>query len=332
MATIKDIADKLGVSISTVSKGLNSASDISEEMRQTVLNAAVELGYVRKKKKSAEVIRFCVITEDVNQQNINQSNYELISGFRAKATDDMYQIDVVSLGKLSSSRLTYDLFAAHNSYSGILMLTSLLPPYLMAQLQETRIPTVLYNHTVYNPFVANVGTDFYEGFYQAVEFAVSKGHSRIAFINGTSQYSPGYSMEQAFTLAMESFPVAFDHRLIFTLSPDPNSMHNAVQTLFNRKATLVICSNDIIASSVITEAYRQGKKVPEDLSVIGFDDLPIARYLSPPLTTVRQDRIALGKCAYYALKSLMRQIPVGSIIMHSQLIVRESVTQIPPRL
>lgn len=328
MATIKEIAEKLGVSISTVSKGLNNASDISEEMRQTVLNAAVELGYVKKKKKNADMIKFCIITEDVEQQNLNQSNYELISGFRSKAVENMYQIDVVSLSKLYRSKLTYDLFAAQNSYSGILLLTSTFTDWLEQQLTETKIPTVLFNHRVFNHSVACIGTDLYEGIHQAVTYAVKKGHTRIGFVNDTSHTSLFRNMENAFQGAMQSARLFVDPHLMFSLTPDSDEMRNALQMMRIRGVTLAICSNDLIASSVITEAYRQGRKVPEDLSVIGYDDLAIARYLSPPLTTIRQDRIALGKCAYYALKSLLGQIPAGAIIMHPTLIERESVAQL----
>lgn len=72
------------------------------------------------------------------------------------------------------------------------------------------------------------------------------------------------------------------------------------------------------------QCKEMGYRIPEDLSIVGFDDLPIAAYTSPPLTTIRQDRLQLGKCGYYALDSLLNDIPMSTLLLHSQLMVRQS--------
>lgn len=89
-------------------------------------------------------------------------------------------------------------------------------------------------------------------------------------------------------------------------------------------ATAILCGSDLIASGVIAECQAHGFSVPEDISVTGFDDLPISAQLNPPLTTVRQDRAELGKCGYYTLHSLMRDVSISRTLMRPQLIARAS--------
>ena len=88
--------------------------------------------------------------------------------------------------------------------------------------------------------------------------------------------------------------------------------------------TAVICSHDLIANAAMIQCQQLGYHIPKDLSIIGFDDLPMCAYTSPPLTTVRQDRTELGKCGYYAINSLLNNVSIGTILLHAQLIERGS--------
>ena len=89
-------------------------------------------------------------------------------------------------------------------------------------------------------------------------------------------------------------------------------------------ATAILCGNDLIASGVITECQLRGFSVPDDISVVGFDDLPISSFLEPPLTTVRQERTELGKCGYAALNNLINHVSVSMTLLRPQLITRAS--------
>lgn len=83
------------------------------------------------------------------------------------------------------------------------------------------------------------------------------------------------------------------------------------------------------AISAITECKDRGIRIPEDISIIGFDDLPMTSYITPPLTTIRQDRTALGKCGFYALSCLLNKVTIGSILLRAPLIVRSSTGPAP---
>lgn len=100
-----------------------------------------------------------------------------------------------------------------------------------------------------------------------------------------------------------------------------------VPTFLKAGATAIICGNDLIASGVITECKLRGYRVPEDISVIGFDDIPISAMSEPPLTTIRQERGEMGKCAYVILNSLIHHIPICRTQIRAALIERESTAR-----
>ena len=101
-------------------------------------------------------------------------------------------------------------------------------------------------------------------------------------------------------------------------------MEKHLPRLLNLGVTAIICSHDLIANAAMIQCQQMGYRIPDDISIIGFDDLPICAYTAPPLTTVRQERIQLGKSGYYALESLMNGIAIGTLLLHASLIVRNS--------
>ena len=103
-----------------------------------------------------------------------------------------------------------------------------------------------------------------------------------------------------------------------------DSTKEHVNRMYDIGITAIICSHDVRAISAITECNDKGLRIPEDLSIVGFDDLPMTAYTDPPLTTVRQDRTALGKAGYYAMSCLQNDLPIGSIMLRAPLIVRGS--------
>ena len=90
--------------------------------------------------------------------------------------------------------------------------------------------------------------------------------------------------------------------------------------------TAIICCQDTFASAAITQCQQLGFQVPKDISIVGFDDIPLSAYTSPPLTTVRQDRIQLGKSGFNALSGLLNGVPLGTVLLHADLIVRNSAS------
>lgn len=107
------------------------------------------------------------------------------------------------------------------------------------------------------------------------------------------------------------------------------STRKYIPKLIKEGVTAILFSHDVRAISAITECKDRGIRIPEDISIIGFDDLPMTSYITPPLTTIRQDRTALGKCGFYALSCLLNKVTIGSILLRAPLIVRSSTGPAP---
>ena len=114
MATIKDIANRLGVSVSTVSKGLNGASDISEELRQMVLDTAVEMGYATKRSKKTENRKLCIFIENMNYESIDEFGYDIVLGFKQNAFRHNWDVDIVAITPTVQAEEKYDTYMLKN--------------------------------------------------------------------------------------------------------------------------------------------------------------------------------------------------------------------------
>ncbi len=333
MATIKDIAEKLGISAGTVSKGLNGASDISDALRQAVLDTAVEMGYTTKKMKKEEHKKLCIFVENMDYETSNQFGYEIILGFRQAAYRDNWDVIVFPINPAFQMEEKYDTFMLKNGYSGAFLVGFTLQDQWMAQLAATTIPTVLFdNYIKKNPNVAYVGTDSFEGIDSAIEHLVMLGHERIAFLNGSPNSMVSDQRLQAYIDSLSSHHLEYNEKLTAYSYYIVENAKYYVPGFLEEGATAIICSNDYLASGVITECQMQGLHVPKDISVIGFDDLPFSARLNPPLTTIRQDRIELGKCGYFALNCLINHVSISRTMLRAQYIKRGSTAPARPLL
>ena len=192
------------------------------------------------------------------------------------------------------------------------------------------MPTVLFdNYIEKNPNVCYVGTDNYEGIDAAVDHLYTLGHKKIAFLNGSLHSMVSEQRQEAFYNSMKAHGLTVDEKLTAYGYYVADSAKYHVPTFLGAGATAIICGNDLIASGVIAECKLRGFRVPEDISVVGFDDLPLSASLEPPLTTVRQERNELGKCAYVVLNSLVHHIPFCRTQIRARLIERESTARCP---
>ena len=328
MATIKEIADKLGVSISTVSKGLNGASDISTELRQAILDTAVEMGYTTKRMKKEDYKKLCIFIENMDYESISQFGYDIVLGFKQAAYRDNWNVDILPITPAFQQQEKYDTFMLRNGYSGAFLVGFALQDEWMNQLPNTGIATVLFdNFILKNPNVAYIGTDSFEGIDYAIEHLVCLGHTKIAFLNGSLHSMITEHRQQAFYDSMTAHHIPINENLIANGYYVAESAKDFVPAFLEQGATAIVCGNDLLAYGVMKECEKYGYNVPSDIRVIGFDDLPSSARTNPALTTIRQERSELGKCGYMALHSLMNHVSVSKTLLRPQFILRNSTSK-----
>ena len=324
MATIQDIADKLGISKGTVSKALNGATDISETLQKNVLETAVELGYTKIRRPEG-VRRLCILIENMDYENPHDFGYEIILGFRQMAEPAGYSVDIIPVTEKLQKSYSYDTFMLKHDYLGSFILGFSLSNPWMKDFHTSHTATVLYdNYIMANPHIGYVGIDNGEGMELAVSHLKQKGHKKIGYLSHALGSHIMQVRHKAFFSALRQNGLKSDPTYAGSSYYITQCMEKHLPRLLNLGVTAIICSHDLIANAAMIQCQQMGYRSPDDISIIGFDDLPICAYTAPPLTTVRQERIQLGKSGYYALESLMNEVAIGTLLLHASLIVRNS--------
>lgn len=331
MATLEDIARSLGVAKSTVSKALNGAGDVSESMRRAVLETAVELGYTRL-RRGEEAPKLAVFITNMQYEHPEDFGYDILVGFRKMAEPDGYRVDIIPLNHTLENSIHYDEYMMQHNYRGGLFLGLSLDDPWLKDFETCKTPAVLYDNRVSgNPLVTYVGADNREGMRLGVQYLQSLGHKKIGYLSsalGAYVYQQRY---QAFREVLQESGVPAEEIL------ERDSYHTHVCTneylpeLLTKGCTGIICSHDVLAKSVLKHCRETGIRVPEDVSILGFDDLPLCKSTVPPLTTIRQNRTELGKSAYCALSSQMEGVPLSTFLLHTELIARSSCAAAPAK-
>lgn len=328
MATLDDIARELGISKSTASKALSGARDVSKAMRQTVLEKAVELGYSRV-ARSADMPKIAVFITNMEYKNPKDFGYDLVVGFRKVAEPDGFQVHIVPLNHQMQQELHYDTYMIKHNYCGSLFLGLSMQDPWMEDFKTCKTPTVLYdNHISGNPKVTHVGVDNAEGMEMAVHYLKGLGHTRIGYLSSALQAYVYRQRYFAFCQAMQENGLYMDESLSGSADYINECLSLHLPRILQAGCTAIVCSHDLLAHSVMVHCMELGLRIPEDVSILGFDDIPLCKYTIPPLSTIRQDRTNIGKSAFFALLNQLNNVYVNSLLLHPELVQRASCAEV----
>ncbi|MNW49556.1 HTH-type transcriptional repressor PurR [compost metagenome] len=302
MITIYDIAKTTGFSPTTVSKVFNQYADVSEKTRRKILEAAEQMGYVPNAQartlttKRSWTIGVLYI-ESSGAGLLHPYFGGVIEGFKKVATSKGYDLMFISKdigGKKGG-------YLEHCKIRGIDGVVVVLPDYTdpyFKELLDSNIPCVLLDQE--SDFKSTVSSDNIEGSKQAVEYLYGLGHRSIGHISGGSTFA-GEQRLQGYLQAMEQLELTVRPEHIIQGSYDytVESGQRAMEQLLSMEdlPTAVFVAGDNLAVGAMLAMKKHGLSVPEHMSIIGYDDIEMAKYLTPALTTIRQNTYALGSRA-----------------------------------
>jgi LacI family transcriptional regulator len=215
---------------------------------------------------------------------------------------------------------------------GVAIMTSEMDRHLLQELSHRRLPIVFLDVGRLKPLISNIKVDYSQGIGQGVEHIVSLGHHRIGFISGPLSLNSARTRRSAFLKCIEACGVAERQRSVVEGNHKIDGGEVAMTKLLSlpKPPTAVLTSNDLTAIGALRAITRVGLRVPEDISVVGFDDIELSQFTQPPLTTVRLSRDELGRRAFDLLYETVQgnQRSGQEIRVGTALVLRESTAPV----
>jgi LacI family transcriptional regulator, galactose operon repressor len=304
---IGEIAKRANVSTATVSRTLNQSGTVSPETARKVWRVAAELNYYPNSHARALVSGRSRLLGLIVSDITNPFFPELVHSFEALATRHQYDLILTSTGYQTARMTGCVRRMLERKVDGVAIMTSEMDLALIKDLARRGVPLVFMDVGRVGPRMSHVLIDYAHGVRQAVDHLVALGHKRLAFITGPLDLHSARTRRQAFVDGLRAHRIALEPRLVREGTHTAEGGQHAMTTLLRaaRRPTAVVCSNDWTAIGALHALDAAGLRVPEDVSVVGFDDIPLARYTSPPLTSVRMSAGDVGATAFDALFRLV---------------------------
>lgn len=328
--TIAFIAQRVGVSAPTVSKVINGRSDVAPETRRRVEAAIREHAYRRVGRDR----RVAPILELIFHELDSEWALEIVRGVERVAGKNQLSVVLSELqGRHTPGRGWIEGALARRS-TGVIAVFSDLSETMRSQLRTRGIPFVIVDPTGEPTHeTPSVGATNWNGGLTATRHLLSLGHTRIAAVGGPSDILCSRARQDGFRAAMDAAGVAVDPTLIShgRFVVEEGIERGRVLLSMPNPPTAIVTGNDLQALGIYQAARELRRHIPEDLSVVGFDDLPVARWVGPPLTTVRQPLVEMAEMAAEMVLALARGDTPGQsrVELSTKLVVRESTA--PPR-
>ena len=332
---IRDVAKRARVSTATVSRTVNRVATVDAQLAKRVWKAIDELGYYPNRQARALVSGRSRVFGLIVSEITNPFFPEIVQTFETLAVEHNYEILLTSTihdpkrMELAVRRMI------EGRVDGVAILTFGMEDELLEHLRFRNLPLVFIDVGPKAPRVSNIRVDYAHGIRQAVQHLAAMRHERIGFVTGPLKLRSAVARRDAFEESMREigltvkpeFIVQGDHRL----EGGKLAFHKLHQ--LREQPTALLCSNDMTAIGVMRQAFELSIAVPQQLSVVGFDDTRLADFMIPPLTTIQMSQTELARLAFDALyKEVKRETPspVGTEYhLKTQLVLRRSTT-FPP--
>lgn len=331
MITIKDVAQKAGVSPATVSRVITAKGNVKKETETLVWNCIEELGFKPN-----------ILAQQLRQQRTNIVNVivpdvtnlffgPIIRGIENIAEANNYKVYIVDVKNSSETEYSYISSLTQKQVDGIISLSSTAAIKTVAKM-TSGFPIVLAVQYYEDSTIPNVGVDNVAASKEIVNHVISLGHEKIAYITSFPNNALYRDRLTGYLRALEENRIKVDMQKVFyTPNSSLNSGYQIGKEILQDESITAICTaGDPLAMGVIKAASEMGISVPEKLSVTGFDDIEFARFFSPELTTIHQPTTELGERAMCILLDLIngKKLDNSRVILKHDMVVRGSTAPV----
>jgi LacI family transcriptional regulator len=327
---IREIARQARVSTATVSRVINRIPTVNAQLAKRVWNVIDEMGYYPNTQARALVSGrsriFGLIISDIT----NPFFPEIVHVFETLAVQRHYEILLTSTENDPKRMKNAVRRMIERRVEGVAILTFGMEEPLLESLTVRNVPLVFVDVGPERPRISNIKIDYLHGTRQAVQHLAAMRHEKIAFITGPLRLKSASARRHAFIQSMQEIGLEPETDLIIESNHTMEGGMEAFSQLLTRsvRPSAVMCSNDMTAIGVMRQSHEAGISIPKDLSVIGFDDIRLAQFVIPPLTTIQMSQAELARLAFNALMAdVERETPTPSgseYILKTNLVLRES--------
>jgi LacI family transcriptional regulator len=335
---IREIAKRAKVSTATVSRTINRIPTVDPQLAKRVWRVIDELGYYPNTQARGLVSGRSRIFGLVVSEITNPFFPEIVQVFENIAVEHGYEILLTSTVHDPKRMESSVRRMIERRVDGVAVMTFGMEERLLIDDPKLRnVPLVFVDVGPHAPRVCNIRIDYQHGVRQAVQHLAALRHERIAFISGPLQLKSAVARQKAFEISMTEIGLDVDPNLIMEGDHTIEGGMKATAKLLAARArpSAVLCSNDMTALGVMHECYNEGIPIPKALSVVGYDDIRLAQYALPPLTTVRMSQSELARLAFHALLTeVQRKVPSESgaeYVLETSLVLRKSTALAPIR-
>lgn len=332
--TIKDVAELAGVSPSTVSRVITESKDlnIKDETRRRILDAIRKLDYkpnvIARSLRLKSTNTIGMIVPDVT----NNFFSILFKGAEKLTSEKGFSIILCNTDdNLTKARMLISSLR-QRQVDGLLLATTIFDDDILHDMNLKKYPHVFVNRRLNNEVESSVLVDNFFGTKLAIEHLISLGHVNIAHIAGPLFVDTAKKRRNSYQFLLENNKIPYNSQLVIEGEMTEEGGYKAFNKLIYEGVdfTAIYAANDLIAIGVMTAAKEKGFKIPEDFSLVGFDDLPIAQKTNPSLTTIK---IPIFEMGYMAAEILINDIKkehnfVNKVVLKPELIVRESTKEV----
>lgn len=327
--TIREVAAHAGVSHQTVSRVINQNERVNPETRQRVQQAIAELGYspnaIARYMAHGRTSTLACISPNLTDYTFAS----IIEGAEIEARRSGYFLLTASASDVETFFDLVEQLILSRRTEGLIVINPYIDDRYLYLPDET--PTVILGACSRQPFIDSIALDDVTSGAQAVQHLLDLGHRRIATISGPQREDCAQDRQQGYMRALLLAGIQPDHELVVEGDWTATSGYQAVNKWLEKglQFSAIFAQNDRMAIGALRALRDNGKRTPEDVSVIGFDDMPLASYFDPPLTTMRQDVASQGKLAARLLIQRLKNPRANPSQKHflAELVVRNSTAQ-----